>query len=90
MLVSALLQGAGLAPNVTAVCWKCVCPHPELLSPCGALFQMWMSASPSHVRMEPPASMVLAGSPAGALQASEATTAKLVSSEALKKQRLQA
>lgn len=51
---------------------------------------MWMSASPSHVRMEPPASTVPAGSPAGARQASEATIVRLVSSAALEKQRPQA
>ncbi|KAF2981748.1 hypothetical protein EK904_014766, partial [Melospiza melodia maxima] len=74
-------HGAGLALSVTAACWQSVCPCPELLSPPGAVFQMWMSASPSHVRMEPPASTVLAGSPAGARQASEATAVRLVSKE---------
>lgn len=60
-------------------CWHSVCPCAELLPQPGALFQMWTSVSPTHVRTEPPASTVLAASAAGACRASEAPAVRVVS-----------
>lgn len=75
----ALCRGEQVSLLASLLCAGCPCPCPEPLSLHGALFQMWTSVSPTHVRMEPPASMVPATLAAGACQASEAPTARLVS-----------
>ena len=75
----ALCRGEQVSLPASPPCAGSSCPCPELLSPPGALFQMWTSVSPTRVRTEPPASMVLATSAAGARRASEAPTARPVS-----------